>query len=217
MRALTAATFRRRARDLATRDPALGRVVASYGLPRFWERPATFATLVLFIIEQQVSLASAKATFDRLGAAIGGITPQRLLGANDDAFAVAGLSRQKRRYVLALADAAVQGVVDLDALAGQPDAEARHTLLGLLGVGPWTADVYLLSALRRPDVWPSGDRALQVGVGEVLGLDGAPDVDQTDHIGERWRPSRSVAARLIWHSYLCRRGRTETIVAGLEP
>lgn len=215
--ALTPATFRSCALQLAARDPALETVVTSFGLPDFWERPATFATLVLFIVEQQVSLASAKATFERLGVALGGVTPDGLLAADDRALAAAGLSRQKRRYLRAASYAAVHGDLDLDEMAWQPDDAARRALLSVVGVGPWTADVYLLSALCRPDIWPIGDRALQVGVAEVLGLDDVPSPDRTDDLGERWRPARSVAARLIWHAYLGRRGRSETIVAGLEP
>ncbi|HEX2153209.1 MAG TPA: DNA-3-methyladenine glycosylase 2 family protein, partial [Acidimicrobiia bacterium] len=95
------------------------------------------------------------------------------------------------------------------------DDEARSSLLAIAGIGPWTADVYLLSALRRPDVWPVGDRALQIGLGERLGLASAPDASTVEEIGWRWRPYRSVAARLIWHDYLRRRNRAETEVAGL--
>jgi DNA-3-methyladenine glycosylase II len=191
--------------------------VTSFGLPDFWQRPATFATLVLFIVEQQVSLASAKATFERLGMTLGSVTPDRLLAAEDRALAAAGLSRQKQRYLRAVSYAAVHGDLDLDEMAAQPDAAVRGALLSVVGVGPWTADVYLLSALRRSDIWPVGDRALRVGVAEVLALDDVPTPDRTDDIGERWRPARSVAARLIWHAYLGRRGRAETIVGGLEP
>jgi DNA-3-methyladenine glycosylase II len=214
---LTDESFRLHALELADRDPALGKVVAEHGLPGFWHRPASFATLVLFVVEQQVSLASAKAVFDRMHAALGGITPDTLLSADPDVLGTVGLTRQKQRYVLLLAAAVDDGSLDLPALADRSDDEVRRQLLGLTGIGPWTADVYLLSALRRADMWPVGDRALQVGVGEVLELPEAPRPLALEALGERWRPLRAVAARLVWHDYLCRRGRAETVVAGLDP
>jgi DNA-3-methyladenine glycosylase II len=212
---LTASSFRDHAIDLAERDPAIGAVVDIYGLPDFWHRPATFASLVLFIVEQQVSLASAKAVFDRLGAALGSVTADTLLTADDSALVTAGLTRQKQRYLRLLAVSVAEGTFDLNALATLPDDEARRRLLALVGVGPWTADVYLLSSLRRPDIWPVGDRALQVGVAEALELDEVPNPEELGLLGVRWQPVRAVAARLVWHSYLCRRGRAETEVAGL--
>jgi DNA-3-methyladenine glycosylase II len=214
---LTDETFRAHALELAERDPALGKVVASHGLPTFWHRPPSFATLVLFVVEQQVSLASAKAVFDRMHAALGGITPDTLLSADPEVLRATGLTRQKQRYVLLLAAAVDDGSLELPALATMADDEVRRRLLALTGIGPWTADVYLLSALRRADMWPVGDRALQVGVGEVLGLGETPTPLALEVLGERWRPLRAVAARLVWHDYLCRRGRVETVVAGLDP
>jgi len=214
---LTDETFRFHALELAERDPHLARVVAEHGLPEFWHRPPSFATLVLFVVEQQVSLASAKAVFDRMHAALGGITPDTLLSADPDVLRATGLTRQKQRYVLLLAAAVDDGSLELPALAAMSDDEVRRRLLALTGIGPWTADVYLLSALRRADMWPVGDRALQVGVGEVLELDETPTPLVLEALGERWRPLRAVAARLVWHDYLCRRGRAETVVAGLDP
>jgi DNA-3-methyladenine glycosylase II len=213
---LTDETFRIHALELAERDPALGRVVAEHGLPEFWHRPPSFATLVLFVVEQQVSLASAKAVFDRMHAALGGITPDTLLSVDPEVLRATGLTRQKQRYVLLLAAAVDDGSLDLPTLGLMTDDEVRRRLLALTGIGPWTADVYLLSCLRRADMWPVGDRALQVGVGEVLGLDEPPSPLALEALGERWRPLRAVAARLVWHDYLCRRGRTETVVAGLD-
>jgi DNA-3-methyladenine glycosylase II len=214
---LTADAFRLHALDLADRDPALGEVVAAHGLPDFWHRPAGFASLVLFVVEQQVSLASAKAVFDRLHAALGGVTPDNLLSADPEVLRATGLTRQKQRYLLLLAAAVDEGSLDLPALGAMTDDEVRRRLLALTGIGPWTADVYLLSALRRADMWPVGDRALQVGVAELLGLDEIPGPVALEELGERWRPLRAVAARLVWHDYLCRRGRAETVVAGLDP
>jgi DNA-3-methyladenine glycosylase II len=208
-------TFRAHALELATSDPALAVVVESYGLPPFWRRPASFATLVLLVVEQQVSLASAKAVFDRLMAALGTVTPETLAAASPDQLGQIGLTRQKQRYVQLLANAVLDGTFDLAGLADLPDSEARQQLLALTGIGPWTADCYLLAALGRPDMWPVGDRALQVGVGEVLGHPTIPTAVELEGLGERWRPVRAVAARMVWHAYLARRGRAETEIAGL--
>ena len=214
---LDGAGFRRHALALAAEDRAIGAVVEAYGVPEFWQRPATFATLVLLVVEQQVSLASAKAVFDRLMAALGAVTPETILAADLDLLGQVGLTRQKQRYVRLLAEAVAEGRLDLTRLATLPDSEARDQLLALTGIGPWTADCYLLAALCRPDSWPVGDRALQVGVGEVLGHTDIPTSIELEGLGDRWRPVRAVAARLVWHDYLCRRGRAETVVAGLDP
>lgn len=207
--------FRNAVTLLAGLDPAFAAAVAAHGVPPFWHRPPGFATLSLFIVEQQVSLASAKAVFERVFDLLGSFTPDRILAVTPDDLGRAGLTRQKQRYLINLSQLVVDGTFDIEALAHLDDDAARANLVGLLGVGPWTADVYLLSALRRPDLWPIGDRALQVGVGELLGL-GAPPTGQTlDEIGERWRPHRSTAARLVWHRYLEVRGRRETAVRGI--
>jgi DNA-3-methyladenine glycosylase II len=212
---LDEATFRAHAMELAAGDPALGAVVEAYGMPEFWRRPATFATLVLLVVEQQVSLASAKAVFDRMVVALGAVTPETLLSVSPDDLGRVGLTRQKQRYVRLLAEAVAEGSLDLAALAQLPDSDARSRLLAFTGIGPWTADCYLLAALGRADMWPVGDRALQVGVGEVLGHPTVPTPEEVEALGDRWRPVRAVAARLVWHAYLTRRGRAETEIAGL--
>jgi DNA-3-methyladenine glycosylase II len=127
------------------------------------------------------------------------------------------VSRQKDRYLRALATAVTSGDLDLDSLARVSDDDARRDLLALPGIGPWTADVYLLACLGRPDLWPVGDRALQVATAEALLLDAVPDRTELELVGERWRPLRSAAARLLWHGYLARRGRAETPAALLGP
>jgi DNA-3-methyladenine glycosylase II len=202
--------FRTAAHILATVDDALEAALDRFGEPDFWHRQPGFATLVLFILEQQVSLASGAAAFNRLRTRIGEVTPERVLLPSDEELRADGFSRQKARYVRELARAVLDGRIDLDGLGSISDDEVRQALTGLIGIGPWTADVYLLSCLRRPDVWPVFDRALQVSTAEVLGLETTPDPAQLLVIGERWRPHRSTAARIMWHSYLSRRGRTET-------
>jgi len=193
--------------QLALRDPDLARIVSRNGAPPLWDREPGFATLVHIILEQQVSLASARAAFARLRAAGDPPTPEGLLALNDAELLAIGFSRQKARYVRGLARAVLDGSLDLDALAGYDDDSAGATLLGVTGIGPWTATIYLLMALRRPDVWPVGDIALQEAVGTALRLGGRPDAVEMASLGERWRPWRSVAARLFWHDYLARRGR----------
>lgn len=199
--------------ELVGTDEALAAVVAEHGEPSYWSRPPGFATLVLLILEQQVSLASAAATFRALLATQGSMTPRHVLDHPN--LRSDGVSRQKQRYLLTLATAVETGALDLDAIARIDDDAARAALVALPGIGRWTADVYLLASLGRPDLWPVGDRALQVAVAETLGLSEVPSPDALEQLGERWRPHRSTAARVLWHGYLRRRGRAETVVAGL--
>jgi DNA-3-methyladenine glycosylase II len=199
---LTERSFRREARRLATRDTALGAIVERHGIPEFWARDPGFATLLLLILEQQVSLASAKAAFDRVDARVGGVTPERVLTLSDAELREDGFSRQKTRYARVLSSALVDGSLDLEALTALDDDSVRETLVTLPGIGPWTAEVYLLSALRRRDTWPVGDIALQEAARRALVLSGRPSAIELDEIGERWRPQRATAARLLWHLYL---------------
>lgn len=209
-RPLDAADFASAGAELAARDPALAAIVAEHGHPPFWQRPPGFASLVLFILEQQVSLASAAAAYRRVLARVGVMAPAPLLGATSADLREDGVSRQKDRYLRALADAVLAGALDLDGLAALDDDEVRRRLIALPGIGRWTADVYLLACLGRPDCWPIGDRALQVATAEALELAVVPRGDALEAIGERWRPHRSSAARILWHGYLGRRGRVET-------
>jgi DNA-3-methyladenine glycosylase II len=185
----------------------LAAVVETWPDPPFWHRPPGFATLVLFILEQQVSLASARAAYERLQAEVGEVSPEPVVGLDDQTLRRIGFSRQKTRYTRALAAAVLDRTLDLESISRAPDDDVRRALVVLPGIGPWTADVYLLSCLRRPDVWPVGDRALQVAAAEVLALDHVPDPTVLLDLGERWAPHRSTAARLLWHAYLRRRGR----------
>ena len=193
--------------ELAARDPDLRAIVERFGPPPMWDRPAGFATLVHIMLEQQVSLASAQAAFDRLCAAVDPLTPDGFLALDDTRLLAIGFSRQKTRYVRDLSQAVASGTLDLDGLARFSDADARDKLVALTGIGPWTASIYLLMVLRRPDVWPASDMALAAAVAEVKGLDRRPDPDLMEALAAPWRPWRSVAARLFWHDYLSRRGR----------
>ncbi|GAB3067308.1 DNA-3-methyladenine glycosylase [Intrasporangium mesophilum] len=203
-------TFAEAVDELTSRDADLARLVADHGRPALWSRPAGFPSLVLLILEQQVSLASAAAAYTRVLARIGTMEPDQLLATTPEQLRIDGVSRQKDRYLRALATAVSSGDLALDSLERVSDDEARRDLLALPGIGPWTADVYLLACLGRPDLWPVGDRALQVATAEALGLGTVPDRTQLEILGDRWRPLRSTAARLLWHGYLARRGRAET-------
>jgi len=202
-------TFHEAVELLATEEPVFAAVIEEHGAPPFWSRPTGFATLVWLIMEQQVSLESGAAMYRRLHGLLGAITPEAVAAATESDLRGIGVTRQKTAYLLELGRSVAGGDLDLDALADMPFAEARDTLLSVKGIGPWTADVYLLSALRFPDVFPLGDRALQVGAGEVLGMTTVPDGDELELLSLPWRPIRAAAARIIWHDYLANRGRVE--------
>lgn len=196
---------------VVARDPRLAAVVDAHGPPPTMRRPPGLRTLVLQVLEQQVSLASAAAHLAALEQLLGGPpTAGTLVGLDRDAARGAGVSRQKHRTLVALGTAVATGALDLAALDDLDDEAATAALTRVTGIGPWTAAVHLLSALGRRDVLPAGDRALQVGAAEVLGLDAPPDPAALTAIAEPWRPWRSAATRLVWHAYLARRGRVLT-------
>lgn len=184
------------------RDPVLAGIAERHGPPPLWARRPGFPTLVQIILEQQVSLASGRAAFDRLVGAVGTPTPERVAAAAPSRLRRAGLTRQKAGYIRSLARAIVDGTFDPVRVARAGDDDAREMLDALPGIGRWSADVYLLMALRRADVWPAGDLALQIAAREVLRLRSVPTAAKLDGIGERWRPYRAVAARMLWHHYL---------------
>jgi DNA-3-methyladenine glycosylase II len=199
---LTRASLARGVKALSEVDPDLARVARAYGLPPVWEREEGFATLVLTILEQQVSLASALAAFERLRAAATHVTPENFLSFDDAQLRVFGFSRQKTLYCRLLARAILEGELDLRKLATLSDEEARAELVRLKGVGAWTAEIYLLRALLRPDAWPAGDLALQLAAQRVKRLPARPTAAELDALAEAWRPLRAVAARLLWLQYL---------------
>ena len=187
---------------LADRDPRLAGILERFGPPPLWARAPGFATLVHLILEQQVSLASAQAAFDRLRAATNPLTPQALLALDDAQLLAIGFSRQKARYARALAAAVEGGELDLDALATADDPEVDRRLTALPGIGPWTSTIYRLMVLLRPDAWPVHDIALAQAIAETHGLLNRPSPDEMLVIAEAWRPWRAIAARMLWHHYL---------------
>ena len=202
-------TFLEAVELLAGEEAAFANVVDEHGPPPFWRRPAGFPTLVWLIMEQQVSLESGAAMYRRLHGLLGAITPEAVAATLPDELRGIGVTRQKTEYLLVLARSILSGELDLNLLGAESFDEARHALLSVRGIGPWTADAYLLSALCFPDVFPVGDRALQVGTAEVLGLSAVPGPEELELLALPWRPIRAAAARIIWHSYLRRRGRVE--------
>jgi len=202
---LTEQTLAQGLQYLSARDSDLAQILRDLGAPPMWSREPGFPTLIHIILEQQVSLASAQAAFNRLVAAISPLTPQRFLQLDDAALKTIGFSRQKTAYGRHLAESILEGRLDLDGLNALDDTAARSALLQLKGVGPWTADIYLLMALRRPDIWPSGDLALATAVQMVKRLPDRPSAEQLHAIGQAWQPWRAVAARVLWHYYLSQR------------
>ena len=206
---LDKAAFTEAIQLLGEEDSALLSLLAEHGAPPFSVRPPGFETLVMLIMEQQLTLESAMATYRRLDDLCGEVEPRSVLEVGEHGLRTIGVSRQKTGYLLGLAEAFSSGAFDVQGLGQATESEARKRLTTLKGVGPWTADVYLLSALRHTDIFPLRDRALQVGTQEALGLSRVPPEDQLELLSQPWRPIRSAAARLIWHGYLQRRGRGE--------
>ena len=190
---------------LADRDTSLASIVERYGHPPLWAREPGFATLLHIILEQQVSLASAKTAFDRLCVSIGPPTPHSFLTLDDVQLKAIGFSRQKTRYGRELARAVLEDRVDLAKLASADDEVVRSILTTVPGIGNWTVDVYLLLVLRRPDAFAPGDLALLTSVQQVKKLERRPTPVEFAAMAEEWRPYRAGAARLLWHSYLSER------------
>jgi len=183
-------------------DPKLKFVVDQYGIPPLWAREPGFPTLLHIILEQQVSLASAKACFDKLNAVCPELNPETFLTLSDSALLKIGFSRQKTRYSRILATAISDASLNIEGLSYATDEVVFSQLTALTGIGPWTANIYLLMALGRPDIWPGGDLALEVAIQKLYSLDHRPSGEEFQKAGEAWRPYRAVAARILWHYYL---------------
>jgi DNA-3-methyladenine glycosylase II len=201
---LSETAYARGCRYLAKRDPDLASIRSELGSPPMWARDPGFPTLVQIILEQQVSLQSARAAFEKLSASAAPLTPRRFLKLEDASLKSFGFSRQKAAYCRQLAQSIVEGDLDLDLLAAMDTPEAVTALQRVKGIGRWTADIYLLAALRRPDVWPSGDMALASAVQMVKRLPVRPSPDELEEMSQAWHPWRAVAARMLWHYYLNR-------------
>jgi DNA-3-methyladenine glycosylase II len=192
----------RAVRSLSRRDPDLRHVVKRFGAPPMWARESGFSTLLHIILEQQVSLASARAAHNKLLEVAAPLVPERFLELDDVTLKAVGFSRQKALYGRELARSIIEGLLDLEALTSMDDAAVRSQLIKIKGIGRWTADIYLLMVLRRPDIWPTGDLALAVAAQKVKRLETRPTQDALNEMSEAWKPWRAVAARILWHYYL---------------
>jgi DNA-3-methyladenine glycosylase II len=201
-------TLARGVEHLSRLDTALAGVVRKHGPPPLWARDPGYSTLIQIILEQQVSLASAKAAYAKLCLIANPLNPEIFLELDDRALKEAGFSRQKMIYCRGLSIAVLDGRLQLDELDKLDDDAVREELVKNKGIGPWSADIYLLEALLRPDIWPVGDLALASSIKEVKGLSRRPGEAELLEIGNPWKPWRAVAARILWHSYLSERGIT---------
>ena len=198
---LTAEQLRAGLDAIAEREPAFARALSLAGYPEPRIRERGYRTLLRTIVGQQVSVAAAASVWRKLEAELGeDMAPDVLLAAEFDALRACGLSRQKQGYARSLCELVAGGELDLENLPTD-DEEAIAELVRIKGIGRWSAEIYLLFAEGRPDVWPAGDLAVQVEIGRLMGLDGKPSEKYLREIGERWRPHRGAAAILAWHSY----------------
>jgi DNA-3-methyladenine glycosylase II len=205
LRPLTENTLAVAARELAARDEMLAGIHSTYGDPPLWRRATGFTTLVHIILEQQVSLKSAKAMLVRLQGVIEPFTPERFVELGYDYLRSLGVTRQKSAYLIDLSTSIVNGQLSFTKLGRMSDDEARLALTRIKGIGLWSADVYLLMAMLRADIWPAGDLALAVAMKELKGLAARPGPIELEQWAEQWRPHRAVAARMLWQYYLGRR------------
>jgi DNA-3-methyladenine glycosylase II len=188
-------------------EPVFAAIIERAGTPRFRRRRNGFATLLHIILEQQVSIDAAAAMHRRLAGLCRPLAPAPFLVLDDDTLRRCGFSRQKMGYARGLAAAVADGRLDFAALDAAPDEAAFAALVALKGIGRWSAEIYLIFALGRADVWPAADLGLQLAAGECLGLSERPREAALRDLGEAWRPWRSVAACLFWQSYLHTRRR----------
>jgi len=194
----SSANFRLRCDELAGSDADLAAIIRSHGYPPMWNRPNTFETLVHFILEQQVSLASALSALNKLREKIQEVTPQKVSQLSDEELRACYFSRQKTGYVRYLAESVITGQVDLQNFPNLADDEVRTTLTTLKGIGNWTVDVYLIFVLQRADIFPLGDLALK----RIKQLPKETHRDALLPVIDRWKPHRTIATMLLWHYYL---------------
>jgi len=202
---------------LVAADMRFGHVLAVAGRPPLRRRADGFAGLVSIVVSQQLSVASAAAILGRLTAAIDPLEPAAVVRARSDKLKRTGLSAPKIRTLKAIAKAIKTGALDLGALGRLPADDAHAKLTAVHGIGPWTADIYLLACLGHADAWPAGDLALQEAARLLLELERRPTTKEMAALGEGWRPLRAVAARLLWTYYRARKQRDGLLVAAARP
>ena len=205
---LNARTIALAASYLAKQDKHLASILKRHGPPPLWGRPQGFATLAQIILEQQVSLASAASVFGRLSRAINPFDPLNVIQVGELEVRALGVTRQKASYLVRLAESLERRELRLRTLSKLDDQQAKLALMRVKGIGSWSADIYLLMALRRADIWPAGDLALATTVRELKRLRTRPSEQRLAAVAEPWRPYRAVAARMLWQHYLAKRNRT---------
>ncbi len=209
----TAQEVERALHNIAKRDAAVGAALAHYGQPPFWQREPGFASLAQIILEQQVSLASAQAVLSRVQMACREnnlaieMIPQAVLALNAEGLGRAGVTRPKQRALLALAAACEEGALDLNAVSLMDDERAHQSLIAITGIGPWTANVYLIFALKRANAWPDHDVAVHEAMRRMDDLNERPTTGQALERAQAWQPYRAAVARLLWHIRLVDTGR----------
>ncbi len=189
---------------LSKKDKIFKNIIAQYGFPTIPTRPQGFETLVLLILEQQVSIDSAKATFLKLKNVAKKISPKNIITIPDISFREIGVSRQKTAYIKGLAAAVINKEINIENLATLSAEEVRTNLIKLKGIGNWTIDVYLMFCLQSPDILPLGDIAVINTIKELIGIE---DKLAIENYTAKWKPYRSIATFLLWHHYLMKRGR----------
>tara|TARA_Y100000296_G_scaffold81589_1_gene109075 strand:- start:68007 stop:68642 length:636 start_codon:yes stop_codon:yes gene_type:complete len=186
---------------VAATEPAIARAIGIAGYPETRIRDRGYATLLRTIVGQQVSVAAAASVWNKLEAALGtGCAPDALIAADFESLRACGLSRQKQGYARSLAELVVSGGLDLENLP-EDDEAAIAELVKIKGIGRWSAEIYLLFAEGRPDIWPAGDLAVQAGIGRILGLEARPSEKETRLLADPWSPHRGAVAILPWHCY----------------
>ncbi len=186
---------------IAAREPAIARALERAGYPEPRIRDPGYATLIRTIVGQQVSVAAAASMWNKFSAFLGDdLPPEKVLAADFDELRACGLSRQKQGYIRSLCELVVSGELDLSALPEEDEA-AIAQLVRIKGIGRWSAEIYLLFAEGRPDIWPAGDLAVQVGLQKLLGLAERPSEKRTRELADAWRPHRGAAAIFTWHCY----------------
>ena len=191
-------------RYLSEKDPIFKLIVEKYGLPTIPKRPQGFETLVLLILEQQVSIDSAKATFLKLKAKHHCFNPESLLDFSDDAYRNVGVSRQKTTYIKALSHSIINNLIDLESLPAKNSIQVREELIKIKGIGNWTIDIYLMFSLQAPNIIPLGDIAVINTIKELLDIH---DQQEIENYVAKWSPHKSMATYLLWHYYLSKRNR----------
>lgn len=187
---------------LASADADLKKIIDTHGYPPFWSRTNSFESLVHIILEQQVSLASANSALNKLKEQVQELTPGRVLLLTDEEMRACYVSRQKTSYIRYLAEALLSGQMNLEAFSEMPDDEIRSQLTSLKGIGNWTAEVYMISALHRADIFPIGDLAAVNALKRVKRLPAEVTTEQLLTIISQWQPYRTIAAKILWHYYL---------------